>query len=61
MAGRLNMLYKDRRAHAHTALLMEREARMSAGSDYRVAGSGPQEINGDYRVPGSGSHETGTV
>ncbi|GKD32098.1 hypothetical protein Tco_1242876 [Tanacetum coccineum] len=29
MAGRLNMLYKDRRAHARTALLMEREARMS--------------------------------
>ncbi|GJY93498.1 hypothetical protein Tco_0509280 [Tanacetum coccineum] len=29
MAGRLNMLYRDRRAHACTALLMEREARMS--------------------------------
>ncbi|GJV52039.1 hypothetical protein Tco_1447780 [Tanacetum coccineum] len=29
MAGRLNMLYRDRRAHARTALLMEREARMS--------------------------------
>ncbi|GJS64199.1 putative reverse transcriptase domain-containing protein [Tanacetum coccineum] len=29
MAGRLNMLYRDRRAHAHTGLLMEREARMS--------------------------------
>ncbi|GJQ95871.1 hypothetical protein Tco_0007010 [Tanacetum coccineum] len=29
MAGRLNMLYKDRRAHARIALLMEREARMS--------------------------------
>ncbi|GJW38724.1 hypothetical protein Tco_0064569 [Tanacetum coccineum] len=29
MAGRLNMLYRDRRAHAHTTLLMEREARMS--------------------------------
>ncbi|GKE98899.1 hypothetical protein Tco_0022250 [Tanacetum coccineum] len=25
MAGQLNMLYKDRRAHARTALLMERE------------------------------------
>ncbi|GKE23661.1 hypothetical protein Tco_1435173 [Tanacetum coccineum] len=25
MAGRLNMLYRDRRAHARTALLMERE------------------------------------
>ncbi|GJT69859.1 hypothetical protein Tco_1029145 [Tanacetum coccineum] len=29
MAGRLNMLYRDRRAHARIALLMEREARMS--------------------------------
>ncbi|GJT47092.1 hypothetical protein Tco_0955807 [Tanacetum coccineum] len=28
MAGRLNMLYRDRRAHARIALLMEREARM---------------------------------
>ncbi|GJY06073.1 hypothetical protein Tco_0373127 [Tanacetum coccineum] len=29
MAGWLNILYRDRRAHARTALLMEREARMS--------------------------------
>ncbi|GJR61573.1 hypothetical protein Tco_1503735 [Tanacetum coccineum] len=29
MAGRLNMLYRDRRPHARIALLMEREARMS--------------------------------
>ncbi|GKA01162.1 hypothetical protein Tco_0673827 [Tanacetum coccineum] len=29
MAGRLNMLYRDSRAHAHTGLLMEREAMMS--------------------------------
>ncbi|GKB79284.1 putative reverse transcriptase domain-containing protein [Tanacetum coccineum] len=29
MAGRLNMLYRDRHAHARTGLLMEREARMS--------------------------------
>ncbi|GJZ19145.1 hypothetical protein Tco_0555735 [Tanacetum coccineum] len=29
MVGRLNMLYKDRRAHARTGLLMEREAKMS--------------------------------
>ncbi|GKE45606.1 hypothetical protein Tco_1472890 [Tanacetum coccineum] len=28
MAGRLNMLYRDRRAHARTARLMEVEARM---------------------------------
>ncbi|GJY75581.1 putative reverse transcriptase domain-containing protein [Tanacetum coccineum] len=42
MAGRLNMLYRDRRAHACTARLMEAKARMSreacgstTGSDYR--------------------------
>ncbi|GKA64332.1 hypothetical protein Tco_0763938 [Tanacetum coccineum] len=29
MAGQLNMLYRDRRAHDHTTLQMEREARMS--------------------------------
>ncbi|GJW79765.1 hypothetical protein Tco_0143740 [Tanacetum coccineum] len=29
MAGQLNMLYRDRHAHARTALLMEREAKMS--------------------------------
>ncbi|GKD44501.1 hypothetical protein Tco_1269146 [Tanacetum coccineum] len=29
MVGRLNMLYKDRRAHARTTRLMEAEARMS--------------------------------
>ncbi|GKB31194.1 putative reverse transcriptase domain-containing protein [Tanacetum coccineum] len=29
MSGRLNMLFRDRRAHAHTALLMKREARLS--------------------------------
>nr|GEX41399.1 putative reverse transcriptase domain-containing protein [Tanacetum cinerariifolium] len=28
LAGRLNMLFRDRRAHAHTRLLMEAEARM---------------------------------
>ncbi|GJW29547.1 hypothetical protein Tco_0046422 [Tanacetum coccineum] len=61
MAGRLNMLYRDKRTHARTALLMEREARMSAGSDYRVAGSGPQETGDDYRVASSGPQETGTV
>ncbi|GKD06300.1 hypothetical protein Tco_1181274, partial [Tanacetum coccineum] len=29
LAGRLNMLFRDRRAHARTAILMETEARMS--------------------------------
>nr|GFD46677.1 hypothetical protein [Tanacetum cinerariifolium] len=29
LAGRLNMLFKDRRAHAYTRHMMETEARMS--------------------------------
>ncbi|GJU69729.1 hypothetical protein Tco_1255988 [Tanacetum coccineum] len=32
LAGRLNMLFRDRRAHARTARLMETEARMSLSS-----------------------------
>ncbi|GJT96244.1 hypothetical protein Tco_1091762 [Tanacetum coccineum] len=36
MAGRFNMMYRDRRAHACTARLMEAEARITTGSDYRV-------------------------
>ncbi|GJT87798.1 hypothetical protein Tco_1069515 [Tanacetum coccineum] len=31
MSGRFNMLFRDRGAHARTALLMEREARLSYG------------------------------
>ncbi|GKG61393.1 hypothetical protein Tco_0619118, partial [Tanacetum coccineum] len=29
MSGRLNLLQRDRRAHTHTALLIEREAKLS--------------------------------
>ncbi|GKG43670.1 hypothetical protein Tco_0482763, partial [Tanacetum coccineum] len=32
MTGQLNLLQRERRAHAHTALPMEREARLSRGS-----------------------------
>ncbi|GJS32869.1 hypothetical protein Tco_0531251 [Tanacetum coccineum] len=31
LTGRLNMLFRDRRAHAHTARIMETEARIDAG------------------------------
>ncbi|GKE36825.1 hypothetical protein Tco_1460230, partial [Tanacetum coccineum] len=61
MAGRLNMLYRDRRAHARTARLMEVEARMTSDMDYKVAGRRSQETGGDYRDAGSGLQETGTV
>ncbi|GJS96168.1 hypothetical protein Tco_0803136 [Tanacetum coccineum] len=37
MSGRLNMLFRDRRAHARTALLMEREARLSQIAALRAA------------------------
>ncbi|GKC89130.1 hypothetical protein Tco_1149779 [Tanacetum coccineum] len=59
MAGQLNMLYRDRRTHARTARLIEGGS--TAGSDYRVTGSGPQEIGDDYRDVGSGPQETSTV
>nr|GFB86962.1 hypothetical protein [Tanacetum cinerariifolium]GFB86976.1 hypothetical protein [Tanacetum cinerariifolium] len=36
LAGRLNMLYRDRRAHAYTRQLMETEARMSKESWVRA-------------------------
>ncbi|GKC62529.1 hypothetical protein Tco_1095127 [Tanacetum coccineum] len=52
MAGRLNMLYRDRRAHARIARLMEAKARITSGSDYRAIGSRPQETFGDYKDVG---------
>ncbi|GJT96246.1 hypothetical protein Tco_1091764 [Tanacetum coccineum] len=61
MAGRFNMMYRDRRAHACTARLMEAEARITSGSDYRATGSGPQEIGGDYKDAGGRPQETGAV
>ncbi|GKB32476.1 hypothetical protein Tco_0871877 [Tanacetum coccineum] len=57
MAGRLNMLYRDKRAHACTARLMEAEARI----DYRATGNGPQETSNDYRDAGGRPQETGAV
>ncbi|GKE65132.1 hypothetical protein Tco_1519293, partial [Tanacetum coccineum] len=61
MAGRLNMLYRDMRAHARTARLMEAEARITAGSDYRATSSEPQKTGGDYRDAGGRPQETGAV
>ncbi|GJU82795.1 reverse transcriptase domain-containing protein [Tanacetum coccineum] len=61
MAGRLNMLYRDRRAHARTVRLMEAEAMITAGSDYRATGSRPQKAGDDYRDAGGRSQETKAV
>ncbi|GJW15907.1 putative reverse transcriptase domain-containing protein [Tanacetum coccineum] len=55
MADRLNMLYRDR------GYVTAYYCIGSAGSDYRVAGSGPQETGGDYRVAGSRPQEIDTV
>nr|GEW37730.1 putative reverse transcriptase domain-containing protein [Tanacetum cinerariifolium] len=42
MSGHLNMLRRDRRVHARTAILMESEARLSSVEDCRIAGNRPQ-------------------
>ncbi|GJS97816.1 putative reverse transcriptase domain-containing protein [Tanacetum coccineum] len=42
MSGQLNMLFRDRRAHARIALLMEREARLSSDGDCILASSRPR-------------------
>ncbi|GKB27971.1 putative reverse transcriptase domain-containing protein [Tanacetum coccineum] len=52
MYGWLNMLYRDRRAHARTARLMEAEARIykqQTSGDYRDAGGRPQETKVVHR------------
>ncbi|GJZ82630.1 hypothetical protein Tco_0647803 [Tanacetum coccineum] len=36
MSGQLNMLYRDRRAHARAALVTEREARLSPDGDCKI-------------------------
>ncbi|GKD17883.1 hypothetical protein Tco_1207041 [Tanacetum coccineum] len=71
MAGRLNMLYRDRRAYARTALLIEREARMSReawGRSMDASDLARSEVvtayycigsaGSDYKVAGSRPHET---
>ncbi|GKF95133.1 hypothetical protein Tco_0287868, partial [Tanacetum coccineum] len=45
MSGRLNMLFRDRCAHARTALLMEREARLSSDKDCSLASSKPRSTD----------------
>nr|GFC03346.1 hypothetical protein [Tanacetum cinerariifolium] len=55
LAGRLNVLFRDRRAHAYTRQLMETEARMSREAWVRatdlsglVHGEGQQGLAGDH-------------
>ncbi|GJZ25595.1 putative reverse transcriptase domain-containing protein [Tanacetum coccineum] len=55
MAGRLNMLYKDR------GYVVTYSGGSTSGSDYRATGNGPQETGGDYRDASGGPQETGAV
>ncbi|GJT52712.1 hypothetical protein Tco_0978869 [Tanacetum coccineum] len=61
LAGRLNMLFRDRRAHARTARLMDTEARMSReawGRSKDVSNlARAEETDGDYRDAGGRSQE----
>nr|GEX70095.1 hypothetical protein [Tanacetum cinerariifolium] len=49
MASRLNLLGRDRRTHAHTALLMEREARITVFRNHEVTGGRSQETGTVHR------------
>nr|GFB03904.1 hypothetical protein [Tanacetum cinerariifolium] len=68
LVGRLNMLFRDRRAHAYTPHLMETEARMSREAWVRSTDASDlvrgEEIYIDYRVEdsptGTGDSPTGT-
>ncbi|GKA60120.1 hypothetical protein Tco_0759433 [Tanacetum coccineum] len=65
MVGRLNMLYRDRRAHARTARLMEAEARMSREAWVRSMDASDvaraEEAGGDYKDAGGRSQEAEAV
>ncbi|GJR01787.1 hypothetical protein Tco_0524771 [Tanacetum coccineum] len=68
VTSRVNMLFRDRRAHAHTARLMETEARIiahpgvsTAVKDHKVAGSRQQETNTVDRGPKIDEDNTDTV
>nr|GFD06296.1 hypothetical protein [Tanacetum cinerariifolium] len=52
LAGRLNILFRDRRAHAYTRQLMETEARMTGDS---FAGTG-YHFTGTVRLAGDPTH-----
>ncbi|GKC21035.1 putative reverse transcriptase domain-containing protein, partial [Tanacetum coccineum] len=61
LAGRLNMLFRDRRAHARTARLIETEARISREAWGRSMDASDlaraEETDGDYRDAGGRSQE----
>nr|GFC81308.1 hypothetical protein [Tanacetum cinerariifolium] len=50
LAGRLNMLFRDRRAHAYTRLLMEAKVRMSRETWTRATDASDLVHDCDFRV-----------
>ncbi|GKE69011.1 hypothetical protein Tco_1527083, partial [Tanacetum coccineum] len=65
LAGQLNMLFRDRRAHARTARLMETEARMSREAWGRSMDASDLaravETDDDYRDAGGRSQEAKAI
>ncbi|GJX14173.1 hypothetical protein Tco_0205931 [Tanacetum coccineum] len=67
LSGRLNLLGRDRRSHAYTALLMEREARISyedcslASSRPRLTGTACGDTKTDEYTADTGDSTTGTA
>ncbi|GJW15364.1 putative reverse transcriptase domain-containing protein [Tanacetum coccineum] len=59
LAGRFNMLFRDR--HAHARYVATYHSVSLAVSDYRAIGSRPQEAGGDYRDVGGRSQEAEAV
>ncbi|GKG15245.1 hypothetical protein Tco_0354845 [Tanacetum coccineum] len=61
LAGRINMLFRDRRAHARTARLIKTKARMSREAWGRSMDASDlaraEETDGDYRDAGGRSQE----
>ncbi|GJW59990.1 hypothetical protein Tco_0109325 [Tanacetum coccineum] len=67
LSGRLNLLQRDRRSYAYTALLMEREARLSHGdcslasSKLRLTGTACGDTENDEYTANTGDNTAGTT
>nr|GEU40316.1 putative reverse transcriptase domain-containing protein [Tanacetum cinerariifolium] len=60
LAGRLNMLFRDKRAHAYTRHLMETEARPRGLATYTDIDSDAVTTETSNHTTGTGDHTTGT-
>ncbi|GJR44689.1 hypothetical protein Tco_1312792 [Tanacetum coccineum] len=61
VTSRVNMLFRDRRAHARTTRLMEIEAKITAVKDHKVMGNRPQETDAVDRGPKIDEYNTDIV